>query len=513
MKKFYLTTPLYYVNDVPHIGHAYTTIAADTLSRYKKLVGSKVFFLTGTDEHGQKVFHAAEQQKMKPQDFVDKIVEKFKETWKILNINYDFFIRTSSKEHKKVVQNVFEKLCNQEDIYKGEYEGWYCVHCESFWSEMQMVEDLEGRFHCPDCGRPTDTLKEESYFFKQSKYQKKLLEHIEKNPGFLQPVSRKNEVVNFIKKGLKDISVTRTAFPWGVPVPIDDKHVVYVWFDALINYISALGYPDGKDFKTFWPADVHIMGKEIVRFHAVTWCCMLLALNIPLPKKIFGHGWWTVEGKKMSKSVGNVVDPIKMVEQYGVDPFRYFILKEVPFGVDGDFSMKSFKQKFNSDLANDLGNLLHRTLTMIEKYFDGVIPEPQKQFDELSNSLVKEINALPGKIDKLMDKLAFSQALQEIWRLINIANTYIEKEAPWKINKAGDKVKLATFMYNLVETLKVVAIFVSPTIPETSKKMWQQLNFAIPLEKIDPSHFPFLGMKIAGTKIQKGNPIYPRLKD
>ncbi len=503
-EKVYLTTPLYYVNDVPHIGHAYTTIAADVLARYKRMMDFDVHFLTGTDEHGQKIWHAAQEKKEDTQKFVDRMAEGFKSAWKILEISYDDFIRTSEKRHEDVVRKIFHKLLKQGDIYKGEYEGWYCIPCESFWAELDLKEDIEGRKLCPDCGRVTDLLKEESYFFKLSKYQDKLLKHIEKNPDFIQPVSRKNEIIQFIKQGLKDLSVTRTAFPWGIGVPDDPKHVIYVWFDALINYISAPGYPDGDQFKRYWPADVHLMGKEIVRFHTVTWPCMLMALGVPLPKKVFGHGWWTVEGKKMSKSKGNVVDPLALSKEYGVDAVRYFLLREVPFGVDGDFSMKSFITRFNADLANDIGNLLNRTLTMVEKYFDGKIPETSNQKpDDLGKELVELYTKTPEVVDQHMNNLAFSDALAEIWKLINKANTYIEKEAPWKISKAGQTDKLAAVMYNLCEVLKVSAFLVSPFIPSTAEKMWKQLGLASPIS---------LDAQISGVKVAKGEPLFPRIQ-
>lgn len=506
-KKFYLTTPIYYVNDVPHIGHAYTTIAADVLARYKRLTGHDVYFLTGSDEHGQKIWHAAQEKKEDTQKFVDQLAERFKAAWKVLEITNDDFLRTTEKRHVEVVQNIFSNLLKQGDIYKGEYEGWYCVPCESYWSELDLKEDPEGRKLCPDCGRATDLLKEESYFFKLSKYQDKMLKHIESNPDFIQPVSRNNEIVQFVKRGLKDLSVTRTAFPWGIEVPGDPKHVVYVWFDALINYISALGYPDGKEFKKYWPADIHLMGKEIVRFHAVIWPCLLMALGVPLPKKVFGHGWWTVEGKKMSKSKGNVVDPLALSKEYGVDPVRYFLLREVPFGVDGDFSMQAFIKRYNSDLANDIGNLLNRTLTMVEKYFKGVIPKIDKHksiaFDDISKDLTATIQIVPDQVDSSIEKLAFSDALVSVWKMINEANTYIEKEAPWKLSKAGENDKLAAVMFNLCDVLKTTAFLVSPFIPATAEKMWKQLGLT---SKIS------LSAKLDGIKVAKGEPMFPRIQ-
>jgi len=507
-QKFYITTPLYYVNDVPHIGHAYTTIGADVFARYKRSKGFDVFFLTGTDEHGQKVAQSAEKEGKEPKDFVDFIVGRYKEAWKTLQITNDDFLRTTDERHIKTVQNIFETLLKKGLIYKGDYEGWYCVTCETFWAESQLEKNQKDEKICPDCGKVVNKLKEETYFFKLSAFENKLLQLYKDKPDFVKPKSLLNEVVNFVKQGLKDLSITRTTFKWGVPVPSEPQHVVYVWFDALINYISAMGYPDDERFKKFWPADVQLMGKEIVRFHAVIWTAMLMALDIPTPQKVFGHGWWTVEGKKMSKSFGNVVDPIEMSEKFGVDAFRYFILREVAFGNDGDFSMQLFINRYNADLANDLGNLLSRTLTMIDKYFEGNIPDVRDHgIDDLSKDIVNLLNQTPVEFDRCVDKMAFSEALENVWKLISFANAYIEQEAPWVLAKKGETEKLSCVLFNLYETLRIVAIFVSPFMPNSSLKIWQQLNLPQEPEKFAPVPF---GMKIAGIKVKKGEPLFPR---
>jgi len=524
-EKFYITTPLYYVNDIPHIGHAYTTVAADVLARYKRLKGYDVFFLTGTDEHGQKIAEAAQANGKEPQAFCDEIVTRFKSAWEIFNISYNDFIRTTEERHIKVVQSVFSQLLKSGDIYKGEYEGWYCTPCETFWTDLQLKETklatpkakTSGEEHaphgnfCPDCGRPVQKIKEKTYFFKLSKYERELIKHIEANADFIKPESRRNEVISFIKSGLKDLSVTRTAFSWGVPIAEDPKHVVYVWFDALINYITAPGYEFNKPrFDRLWPADLHLMGKEIVRFHAVIWPCMLMALGLKLPKTIFGHGWWTSEGQKMSKSKGNVVDPIALSKEFGVDAVRYFLLREVPFGTDGDFSHSSLITRFNSDLANDLGNLLNRSLTMVEKYFNGEVSVPKKpDLDDISSQLAQLAKDTSDIYSRHMDQLQFSEALSSVWKLVNFANNYIEKEAPWKLSKEGKNEELKAVMYNLVQVLAVSAVLTHPFMPSITENMWKQLGFSKSLADSAPA--PVFGMKLA-PKVSKGDPLFPRIE-
>ena len=511
-KTFYITTPIYYPSDNLHIGHSYTTVAADAIARYKRLKDYDVMFLTGTDEHGQKIQRIAEEKGVTPKQYVDEIVKGIKELWKLMKITNDKFIRTTDKYHEETVQKIFKKLYDQGDIYKSEYEGWYCTPCESFWTETQLVDHK-----CPDCGREVELTKEESYFFRLSKYQDRLIKHIEENPDFIQPVSRRNEMINnFLKPGLEDLCVSRTTFNWGIPVTFDEKHVVYVWIDALSNYITALGYltEDQSDYKKYWPADVHLVGKEIVRFHTIIWPAMLMALGEPLPKQVYGHGWLLLEGGKMSKSKGNVVDPKILVDKYGVDSIRYFLLREVPFGSDGVFSNEALINRINSDLANDLGNLVSRTVAMIDRYFNGTIPA-ERQAGDFDDDLKNIVLSTPDKVEELMDKLQLSSALAEIWKSISRTNKYIDETMPWVLAKdEAQKSRLAEVLYNLAERIRIISILIQPFMPDTPEKIWAQLGIDA-VEGYKDSILSWDSAKKWGvypnTSVKKGDIIFPRI--
>ncbi|WAA12330.1 methionine--tRNA ligase [Fervidibacillus halotolerans] len=506
---FYLSTPIYYPSGNLHIGHAYTTVAADAMSRYKRMTGFDVMFLTGTDEHGQKIERKAKEKGVTPKEYVDEIVNGIQQLWKKLDISYDDFIRTTEERHKKNVEKIFAYLVEKGDIYLGEYEGWYCTPCEAFFTERQLVDGK-----CPDCGRPVEKVKEESYFFKMGKYVDRLLKFYEENPDFIQPESRKNEMINnFIKPGLEDLAVSRTTFDWGIKVPGDPKHVIYVWIDALTNYITALGYlsEDDQKFKKYWPADVHLVGKEIVRFHTIYWPIMLMALDLPLPKKVYAHGWILMKDGKMSKSKGNVVDPNVLIDRYGADALRYYLLREVPFGSDGVFTPEGFVERINFDLANDLGNLLNRTVAMVNQYFDGTIPVYKGSISTYEKELVKENIEGVKQYETAMENMQFSVALTALWQMINRANKFIDETMPWKLVKDETKrEELARVMAHLTETLRRVAVLLQPFMIETPKKMFAQLNIREDHLKSWDSLAEF-GQIPDGTKVQKGDPLFPRL--
>lgn len=507
-KSYYVTTPIYYPSGNLTIGHTYTTVAADVLARYKRIQGYDVKFLTGTDEHGQKIQEKATENGVKPKEYVDKIVASIKELWKTMDISYDIFYRTTNEKHEEIVQKIFTQLYEQGDIYKSEYEGFYCTPCESFWTKTQVQEG-----NCPDCGRAVKIAKEEAYFFKISKYQDKLLDLLQNNPEFSQPKSRVNEMVNnFLKPGLEDLCVSRTTVDWGIKVPFDNKHTIYVWFDAVCNYITALGYKTDvdSDYKKYWPADIHLVGKEIVRFHTIVWPAILMALGEEPPKKVFGHGWILFDNDRMSKSKGNVIYPEPIIDLYGVDVLKYFLLREFSFGNDGSFTREKFFNRINSDLANDLGNLVSRTITMIEKYNSGIMPEPKKD-GEYDQSLKNMAVSIAPKVDEYMDNLDFSNALEEIWTLVRRTNKYIDETSPWIVAKdESNKAQLDTILYNLSESLRIISVAIRPFMEKTSDVIWRQLGIDHG-QGTDWEDISQWGKLHTGQNVRKENPMFPRL--